>query len=87
MDYDGKVLNAWGPWTDVETITPDVKRAVTEALNAHGPPRPDLGPEEQGHEPYMESGEFVNDNPRAHSAAGTERMKQQKRDFVHHDDL
>ena len=31
VDHNGKVLNGWGPWSDIEEIFPDVKAAVDKA--------------------------------------------------------
>jgi len=32
VNHEGKVVNAWGPWTDVEGIAKEVRKALTLAL-------------------------------------------------------
>jgi len=61
VNYDGRVLASWGPWTEVEAILPQVQAAVNEAVKAHGPPRPTLpdsdNKDHRKHEPHTQSAE------------------------------
>ena len=39
VDENGIVIKYWGPWSDIEEIYPEVKKAVDKADNAQGPPQ------------------------------------------------
>ncbi len=54
INPEGKVVSYFGPWSDIEEVTPHVRKAVMDALNAKGPKRPPGGQPREDHEPYME---------------------------------